>query len=277
MSSANLAVKRTDDAPQVIEVPGGKEPRASVPGGAWTVGFLSSLGTLVLAYLLSPGLRSDVNGLVALFGNVDASGITDWVLSFGAWSPIVYLFIMVGQVIASPIPAGPVALAGALIFGVWQGLALALTGSMIGSVLVFAAARWWGEPLVVRLVGEKVYRKYIGTLDARGWWLFAILLLPFMPDDAVVALAGLSAISYRRFLVVMVVGRIPGNTMTALLASNWVTSSAVTWISVGATILMILTLGFVYKDRLESWMFRRTRGVQARDNLAVDSRQKDAR
>ena len=199
MSSANLAVKRTDDAPQVIEVPGGKEPRASVPGGAWTVGFLSSLGTLVIAYLVSPGLRSDVNGLVALLGNVDASGITDWVLSFGAWSPIVYLSIMVGQVIASPIPAGPVALAGALIFGVWQGLALALAGSMIGSVLVFAAARWWGKPLVVRLVGEKVYRKYIGTLDARGWWLFAILLLPFMPDDAVVALAGLSAISYSVF------------------------------------------------------------------------------
>ena len=43
--------------------------------------------------------------------------------------------------------------------------------------------------------------------------------------------------------------------MTALLASNWVTSSAVTWISVGVTILVILTLGFVYKDRLESWMF----------------------
>jgi uncharacterized membrane protein YdjX (TVP38/TMEM64 family) len=164
---------------------------------------------------------------------------------------------MVVQVIASPIPAGPVALGGALIFGVWEGLALALTGSVIGSVLVFAAARWWGEPLVVRLAGREVYRKYVSILDAKGWWLFAILLFPFMPDDAVVALAGLSAISFRRFLVVMVVGRIPGSTMTALLASDWVTGSMATWILVGVTVAVILMLGFVYRNRLESWMFRR--------------------
>lgn len=277
MSSANLTVKRTNDTPQVVEVPGGKEPEKRVPGGAWTAGFLSVAGTLVLAYLLSPGLRSDVNGIVALLSNIGAAGITDWVLSFGVWSPLAYLFVMVAQVIASPIPAGPVALAGALIFGVWQGLALALTGSVIGSVLIFMVARRWGEPLVVRLMGREVYRKYVGILDAKGWWLFAILLFPFMPDDAVVALAGLSAISFRRFLVVMVVGRIPGNTMTALLASDWVTGSAATWISAGVTIAVILTLGFVYRDRLERWMFRRTRSGQARDNLAVDSRQKDAR
>jgi uncharacterized membrane protein YdjX (TVP38/TMEM64 family) len=33
----------------------------------------------------------------------------------------------------------------------------------------------------------------------------------------VVALAGLSALKFRRFLAIMVVGRIPGSTATALL------------------------------------------------------------
>lgn len=246
-----------NDTSQTVEGPSGKESGFPASAGAWITGFLSVLGTLVLAYLLSPGLRSDVNGLVALLSNIGAAGIADWVLSFGVWSPVAYLLVMVAQVLVSPIPAGPVALAGALIFGVWQGLALALTGSVIGSVLIFVVARRWGEPLVVRLVGREIYRKYVSILDAKGWWLFAILLFPFMPDDAVVALAGLSAISFRRFLVVMVVGRIPGSAMTALLASDWVTGSAATWISVGVTILVILTLGFVYKDRLERWMFRR--------------------
>ncbi len=45
--------------------------------------------------------------------------------------------------------------------------------------------------------------------------------------------------------------------MTALLAADWVTSSTATWISVGITVAVILALGFVYKERLESWMFRR--------------------
>lgn len=257
MSNTTLAVKRANDTPGVE----GDRPQGEsvIPAsrGKWVAGFLSVVGALVLAYLLSPGLRTDVNGLIAFLSNISATGITDWVLSFGAWSPVAYLLVMVAQVIASPIPAGPVALAGALIFGVWQGLALALTGSVIGSVLIFVVARRWGEPLVVRLVGERIYRKYVGILDDKGWWLFAILLFPFMPDDAVVALAGLSAISFRRFLVVMVVGRIPGSTMTALLASDWVTGSAATWVSISVTIAVILTLGLVYKDRLERWVFRR--------------------
>lgn len=170
------------------------------------MGLLSVVGTLVLVFLLSPGLRSDLGGFVALLGNISVAGVTDWGLSFGALSPVVYFFV-VGQVLVSPIPAGPVTLAGALVFGVWEGLALSLAGSVVGSVLVFLAARRWGKELVVRLVGERTFRKYVGMLDATGWWVFVVLLVPFVPDDAVVALAGLSALKFRRFLAIMVVGR----------------------------------------------------------------------
>ena len=221
------------------------------------MGLLSVVGTLILAFLLSPGLRSDLGGLAALLGNISVTGIQDWVLSFGALSPVVYFFVVVGQVIVSPIPAGPVTLAGALVFGVWEGLALSLAGSIVGSVLVFLAARRWGKELVVRLVGERTFRKYVGMLDAKGWWVFAVLLVPFVPDDAVVALAGLSALKFRRFLVIMVVGRIPGSATTAMLASEWVTGSAAVWISAGIILAVVLGLGFVYRGRLETWMFRR--------------------
>ena len=221
------------------------------------MGLLSVVGTLALVFLLSPGLRSDLGGLLALLGNIGVAGIQDWILSFGALSPVVYFFIVVGQVILSPIPAGPVTLAGSLVFGVWEGLALSLAGSVVGSVLVFLAARRWGKGLVVRLVGERTFRRYVGMLDAKGWWVFVVLLVPFVPDDAVVALAGLSALKFRRFLVLMVVGRIPGSTTTALLASEWVTGSAAVWISVGVGVAVVLALGFVYRERLEAWMFRR--------------------
>lgn len=228
------------------------------------MGLLAIAGTLSIAILLSPGLRSDLGGLVGLLSNISAIGVKDWLLSFGAFSPVAYFLVMVAQVIASPIPAGPVTLAGALVFGVWEGLALSLAGSVVGSALVFAAARRWGEPLVVRLVGEEVFRKYVGRLDDKGWWLFAILLFPLMPDDAVCALAGLSALKFRRFLLVMVVGRIPGSTMTAMLASEWVTGSAATWITAGVVVAAVLALGFAYRERLESYFLRRA-GDEARE------------
>ena len=218
---------------------------------------LASAGTFVLAYLLSSGLRHDVGQVVLALSQLDVSTLKDWVLSFGALSPLVYFLLVVGQVIVSPIPAGPVTLAGALVFGVWKGLALSMAGSVVGSALVFAAVRRWGEPLVIRLIGKDTFRKYVGMLDAKGWWLFVILLFPFMPDDAVCALAGLSAVAFRRFVVLMVLGRLPGATMTALLASDAVTGSTAAWITAGIIIVTFLAVGFAYRGRLESWVLLR--------------------
>jgi len=238
---------------------------------------LASAGIFVLVYLLSFDLRWDVSQIVLILSQLDASTLKDWVLSFGALSPLVYFLVVVAQVIVSPIPAGPVTLAGALVFGIWKGLTLSMAGSVVGSVLVFAAARRWGEPLIMRLVGKETYYRYAGRLHPNGWWLFAILLLPLMPDDAVCALAGLSAITFRRFLVVMILGRLPGATLTALLASEVVTQSAAGWIVVGIVLVVLLALGSTYRERLESWILRRTADGQGSGDSDVDSRRENPR
>ena len=230
---------------------------ASTSGRVWLAALLAALGTFILVWLLSPGLRSDMGQVALVLSARDAAHVRDWILSFGTFSVVVYFLIVITQVIVSPIPAGPVTFAGAVIFGVPQGLALSMAGSVVGSALVFAAARRWCQPLVMRLVGEETFYKYAGRLDREGWWLLAILLVPFMPDDAACALAGLSAISFRRFLVFVVVGRLPGATLTALLASDLLTRSVAGWIVVGMVLVALLVLGFVYRKPLESWILRR--------------------
>ena len=218
------------------------------------MGILAVVGTFGLAYALSAGLRADLGGLVALvapLGEAYATGVKDFVLSFGTFSPIAYFFAMVAQVFVAPIPSAPVYLVGSLVFGVWEGFGLSLAGSIVGSVL----ARRWGEPLVERLVGGEVYRRYVGVLGGGGWWLFAVLLVPFAPDDAAVALAGLSGLSFWWFLPLMVVGRVPGHATTALLASGWVTGSAAAWITAGIVVAAVLVLGLACGERLEIWMF----------------------
>lgn len=134
---------------------------------------------------------------------------------------------------------------------------MSMAGSVVGSVLVFAAVRRWGEPLVLRFVDKKTYAKYVGKLGKGGLWFFVIMLLPVMPDDAVCALAGLSAMSFGRYVVFMVVGRLPGATMTALLASDVITGSTAAWITAGIIVAVILALGFAYRSRLEGWILRR--------------------
>jgi drug/metabolite transporter (DMT)-like permease len=58
-----------------------KGSETPAPQGGWTVGLLAVVGTLVLAYLLSPGLRSDLGWLAALLSNIGATSVTDWLLS----------------------------------------------------------------------------------------------------------------------------------------------------------------------------------------------------
>lgn len=230
------------------------------PGKVWLAALLAAIGTLVLAWLLSPGLGSNLGQTAVFLSGMDAAGVREWLLSFGALSPLVYFLVMVGQVVLSPIPASPVTLAGALVFGVAPGLALSMTGSVVGSAVVFLAVRRWGESLVIRLAGKETFRKYAGKLDASGWWFFSIMLLPLMPDDAVCALAGLSTMSFKRYVAFMVVGRLPGATLTALLASDTITGSTAAWISVGVFVAALLVLGFIYRGRLESWLLRRSGG-----------------
>ena len=109
------------------------------------------------------------------------------------------------------------------------------------------------------ITDEETYARYAGKLSEGGWWFLFIMLLPLMPDDAVCALAGLSAMSFGRYVLFMVVGRLPGATLTALLASDTITGSTAGWVTAGLLLAALLALGIVYRSRLESWVLRRTR------------------
>jgi uncharacterized membrane protein YdjX (TVP38/TMEM64 family) len=97
------------------------------------------VATSLLAYALSPGLRADHGDFVVLLSGVYAIGVKDFVLSFGVFSPIAFSFAIVVEVFVAATPSAPVSLADSLAFGVWEGLAMSLAGSVDRSVLAFLA------------------------------------------------------------------------------------------------------------------------------------------
>ena len=133
-----------------------------------------------------------------------------WVDGLGAWGPIGYLLAQAAQVVVVPIPGTLFPPVGALAFGPWPAMALSLAGMALGSAIVFLVARRWGRPLAIRLAGAERIQRYESLMTARGGLLiWLVFLLPFLPDDAVCALAGLSGIGFGRFMVIATVGRIP--------------------------------------------------------------------
>jgi uncharacterized membrane protein YdjX (TVP38/TMEM64 family) len=209
-----------------------------------------------------------VIGAVAALFVADRLGAWDWarttfssveamrafVSGFGAWAPVVFFTAQATQVILAPVPGGVTVVVGTLVFGVWGGLALSVAGAVVGSGALFVVGRRWGRPLAVRLVGEGNLQRYAGVLDDKGTVLFAILLVPFMPDDVVCALAGLSKVSLRRFVVLVAVGRTPSWALTAFVTADLATRSAAVWIGAVAAVAAVLAFGVWHRGYLEGWL-----------------------
>jgi uncharacterized membrane protein YdjX (TVP38/TMEM64 family) len=179
-----------------------------------------------------------------------------FVRGFGAWSLLVFLVIQASQVVAGPVPAGPVIAVGSALFGFWEGLILSMVGIVVGSVCAFALGRRFGRPLLRRLVGEEALAKHSKTQkDSDGWWLLMVLLLPIPAGgDAACALVGLSNISLRRFVLVVSLGRLPGTALAASVGTGLVSADAFAQVAAGLAGLVVLGLTLRYRRRLKGWL-----------------------
>lgn len=188
-----------------------------------------------------------------------------WVAGFGAWAPVVFFLLVAAQVIVAPIPGSvfpPVATAA---FGPAAGLALITAGTLVGSACVFALTRRWGRPLASRLTGEETLNRYVGLITANGGlWLFLVYLLPLLPDDAVSAVAGLSRISFRRFLLLSTVGRLPGMVLSVYAASQLLASPVWIWLIAILVMVAFMVLLVRYRARAEAWLLRHIAGMRGR-------------
>ncbi len=184
--------------------------------------------------------------------------IREFVEGFGAWAPLTFLLIQAAQVVAGPVPAAPVIVAGSALFGFWKGLALSMAGVVTGSVCAFLLGRRFGHPLLRALHGEEVLaRHHAIPTGSDGWWLLMVLLLPIPAGgDAACALAGLSNISLRRFILIVSVGRLPGTVLAAFVGSGLVSGHAPAAIAAGLTGLALVGVTIRYRRRLEAWLMR---------------------
>lgn len=128
----------------------------------------------------------------------------------GVLAPGIFLLIQIVQVIISILPGGVTCLIGVVVFGPVWGFIYNYAGLVIGSIISFLLIRKYGRALILKLVSEKNYNKYIGWLEKGKKFqiLFAAaIFLPGFPDDVLCMLAGLSGMSFGRFTLIMLLCR----------------------------------------------------------------------
>ncbi len=145
---------------------------------------------------------------IGLFTNEEV--LDGFLQKAGPWAPVVFVLIQIIQVIIPIIPGGVSLLAGVLIFGAWWGFVYNYVGIVIGSMIVFYLGRAYGRPWIRGMVPEKTYQKYIGWLDRGKAFdrLFAIaIFFPVAPDDFLCMVAGLSGMSFKKFSLIILLGK----------------------------------------------------------------------
>ena len=199
------------------------ETRPAINAGKrarWGLGAL--LVVLAAAtWLLSPALRSELSEMVRMMasGRVDALG--ERLASYGLWGPLVSLGIMVLQGILAPIPAFVVTFANGLAFGAFAGWLISLVGHALASSVCFLIARRLGR----RRVESLVTKRGLGAADRwlEQWGHQAVFLTRLVPGisfDGISYAAGLTSISFKRFVVATALGVIPETLLFAYLGHS---------------------------------------------------------
>jgi len=139
-----------------------------------------------------------------------AEHLKTFVDTIGIWGPVSFILLQLIQVIVPIIPGGITCIAGIIIFGPFWGFVYNYIGIVLGSIINFALARYYGQTLIRTLISDKVYNKYASWLNEgeRFDKLFALaIFFPVAPDDFLCMLAGLTRMTYRKFTAIIVLGK----------------------------------------------------------------------
>ena len=134
-----------------------------------------------------------------------------WVEQLGVWGKLAYVGMVLLQVLVAVIPGEPLEICGGYAFGALWGTVLCLLGALLGSVAVFAFVRRFGQPLVeVFFPREKLESlRFLHSSPRRDALLWLIFTVPGTPKDLLCYFAGLTDLSWGKWLLISSVGRIP--------------------------------------------------------------------
>jgi uncharacterized membrane protein YdjX (TVP38/TMEM64 family) len=164
----------------------------------------------------------------------------------------VFFIVQALQVVVAPIPGNVTALAGGALFGLWTGFLISTAGLVVGSIAAFAVARFYGRPVVEKLVKAETIDKYIDTVAQRHFvLLFLVFLFPFFPDDALCLIAGISALPFHVFLLLVILGRPPGMFVSSLVGSGIAVVPWWGWVIIASVSGTVLYFAYRYKDVLD--------------------------
>ncbi len=136
----------------------------------------------------------------------DKNQMTELARSNPLTAPLLFTLIQIIQVVFPIIPGGVTTVVGFLVFDPITALLTNSLGIIIGSLILFYLSRTYGKKFCLLFMSKETFHKYEKKIDnKRGFDVFFILCMisPMAPADIVVMIAGLTSMSYRKFMLII--------------------------------------------------------------------------
>lgn len=169
----------------------------------------------------------------------DAPRFRAWIDEAGIAGSLAFVGANVAQVVIAFLPGEPLELAAGYAFGFWEGTALCLLASALGTTAVMAIVRAFGVRAVNLFFPVEKIRSVRWIADARRFelLLFLCFLIPGTPKDLLTYAAGLTDRPVGRIVAITTVGRIPSVVSSTLAAGalgdgNYLVAGVVTALAI---------------------------------------------
>lgn len=178
----------------------------------------------------------------------------DYIISLGSFGSVVLIFFQMLQTIIAPIPGEVIQVAGGYVYGVTFGVIYTTIGLLLGAIIAFYFTRLIGTPFIEKLLNRKISQWMVDIMDSKKFSaiLFIVFLVPGLPKDFLIYIAGLTPINPLRFFGILLVSRFPWLLASVSIGSNLHYGNYISTIIVSVISVISFILGICYKDKLIS-------------------------
>ena len=167
--------------------------------------FLTLLN-IVAALVLVSYIALYYSGVIEKINNVEE--LRKFVKESGQWGILVLFGLTLLQVVVLPIPAAVTILIGVLMYGSTVSFIVSTLGTIAGSIICFLLGKFFGYRVVAWIIGDEKAKKYADFINEKGKIPFIVMLLfPFFPDDILCMTAGLTKMTFKFFIITVVLTR----------------------------------------------------------------------
>ncbi len=166
-----------------------------------------------------------------------------WILSLGAWGPIVYIFLYVGAVVLA-LPGSVITVMAGVLFGSVVGVVTVSVGSTLGATLAFIISRHVARDAIAqKFAAEKKFQQLDRLTKEHGAIIVAITrLVPLFPFNLLNYGFGLTRVPLRTYMFWSWICMLPGTVLYVVGAdavASAVSEGRVPWVLIGIFVLTV--------------------------------------